>query len=109
MLEDFPGDSIVKNLSSNEGDMGSSPGQGTEIPHAMKQLCAATTEPACSRTRASQMEKALTMRLRPNIAKREKKKKDKYIRTEGSKQERMEVQLNEEMQDRKSDEQRHWI
>ena len=57
MLEDFPGDSVVKNLSSNAGDMGSIPGQGTESPHAMKQLCAATAEPACSRTCASQMER----------------------------------------------------
>ena len=61
-VEDFPGDSVVKNLSSNAGDMGSIPGQGTEIPHAVKQLCAATTEPACSRAHASQLEKALTMR-----------------------------------------------
>ena len=38
-----------------------------------------------------------------------KQKKEKYIRTEGSKQERMEVQLNQETQDKKSDEQRHWI
>ena len=42
--------------------MGSIPGQGTEIPHAMKQLCAAATEPACSRAHASKLEKALTMR-----------------------------------------------
>ena len=107
MLEDFPGDSVIKNLSSNAGDMGSIPGQGTEIPHAMKQLCAATAEPVCSRTHASQMERphnAIETQCGQN-----RKKKEKYIRTEGSKQERMEVQLNQETQDKKSDEQRHWI
>ena len=37
---------MVKNLPSNAGDMGSIPGRGTKIPHAMGQLSlhATTTE-----------------------------------------------------------------
>ena len=39
---------MVNNLSSNAGDEGSIPGQGTKIPHAWKQLslCVATIAPA---------------------------------------------------------------
>ena len=38
---------MVKNPPANAGDMGSIPGQGTKIPHAVEQLslCATTTEP----------------------------------------------------------------
>ena len=45
---DFPGGPVVKNPPSNEGDVGSIPGQGTKIPHAAGQLnpCTTTTEPA---------------------------------------------------------------
>ena len=41
---DFPGSLVVKNLPSNAGDMGWTPGWGTEIPCAAGQLslCAAT-------------------------------------------------------------------
>ena len=56
-LRDFPGDPVVKNPPSNAGDVGSIPGWGTKIPHAMGQLslqattclslCASTREPAC--------------------------------------------------------------
>ena len=35
---DFPGGPVVKNPHSNAGDMGSIPGQGTKIPHAVEQL-----------------------------------------------------------------------
>ena len=44
---DFLGGPMVKNLPCNAGDESSIPGQGTKIPHAMKQasLHAATTEP----------------------------------------------------------------
>ena len=35
---DFPGSPVVKNLPSNARAMGSIPGQGTIIPHAMGQL-----------------------------------------------------------------------
>ena len=47
--EDFPGGPVVKTSPSNAGDVGSIPGQGTKIPHALGQLslCAATTESAC--------------------------------------------------------------
>ena len=49
---------MVKNLPSNTGDMGSIPGQGTTIPHAVGQLSlrTATTEPTCSRAHAPQLE-----------------------------------------------------
>ena len=55
---DFPGGPVVKNLPSNAGDVGLIPGRGTKIPHAMGQLNphATTTEPACSRARAPQLE-----------------------------------------------------
>ena len=35
---DFPGGPVVKNPSCNAGDAGSTPGLGTKIPHATKQL-----------------------------------------------------------------------
>ena len=34
---DFPGGPVVKNPPCNAGDMGSIPGGGTRIPHAMGQ------------------------------------------------------------------------
>ena len=34
----FPGGPVVKNLPSNVRDVGSIPGQGTKIPHAVGQL-----------------------------------------------------------------------
>ena len=48
-LWDFPGGPVVKNPPYNAGDMCSTPGQGTKIPHAMGQLSlhAATTELMC--------------------------------------------------------------
>ena len=47
---------MVKNPPSNAGDVGSIPGWGTKIPHAMGQLRphAATTQPV--RARAPQLE-----------------------------------------------------
>ena len=50
----FPGDSVVKNPPSNAGDMGSVPGQGTKITHAVEQQPrrsphALTTESVLSR------------------------------------------------------------
>ena len=47
-IGDFPGGPVVKNLPSNAKDVGSIPGQGTKILHALGQLSlgAATTEPA---------------------------------------------------------------
>ena len=43
------GGSVVKNLPSSAGHVGSIPGQGTKIPHAEEQLSplTATTEPVC--------------------------------------------------------------
>ena len=41
--KDFPGAPVVKNLPSNAGDVGSSPGWGTKIPHATRQLSPHTT------------------------------------------------------------------
>ena len=48
----------LKNQSCNSGDIGSIPGWGTKIPHAMEQLSlpAATTEPRCSGTHVTQLE-----------------------------------------------------
>ena len=44
---DFPGGAVVKNLTANTGDTGSSPGPG-RFPHAAEQLspCTTTIEPA---------------------------------------------------------------
>ena len=46
---DFLGGPVVKNPPSNAGDAGSTPGQGTKIPHTAGQLSprATTTEPMC--------------------------------------------------------------
>ena len=35
---DFPGAPVVKNLPSNAGHVGSIPGRGTKIPHALRPL-----------------------------------------------------------------------
>ena len=45
-IGDFPSGPVVKNLPYNAGDVGSIPGQGTKIPHAVGQLNprATTTE-----------------------------------------------------------------
>ena len=37
-MRDFPGGPVVKNPPSSARDMGSIPGRGTKIPHAIKQL-----------------------------------------------------------------------
>ena len=56
----FSGGPVVKNLSSNEGDTGSIPRQGTKIPHAagLPRPRAATTEPAHSGARVPQLERS---------------------------------------------------
>ena len=38
MHRDVPGGPLVKNLPSNSGDVGSIPGVGTKLPHAVGQL-----------------------------------------------------------------------
>ena len=45
----FPGNLVVRNLPCNARHLGSIPGQGTEIPHALEQqsLHAATAELTC--------------------------------------------------------------
>ena len=45
-VHDFPGGTVVKNLTANAGDTGSSPGLG-RFPHAVEllSLCTTTTEP----------------------------------------------------------------
>ena len=62
-LGDFLGGPVVKNLPCNTVNMGSIPGWGTEIPHAMKRLSHAPQllKPVCSR--------APVLQLRPNVAK----------------------------------------
>ena len=47
---DFPGGPVVKSLPSSAGSVGSIPGQGTKIPHAMGQISPhnTTTETPCS-------------------------------------------------------------
>ena len=45
---DFPGGSVVKNPPSNGGNVGSTPGRGTKIPHAVGQLSSqVTSREAC--------------------------------------------------------------
>ena len=43
---DYPSGPVIKNPPCNAGDVGSIPGLGTKMPHAMGQLspCAVTTE-----------------------------------------------------------------
>ena len=52
---DFPGGPVVKNPPSNAGDLGSIPGRGTKILHAVGQLSPRTTtiELACLNGRAA--------------------------------------------------------
>lgn len=38
MVGDFPGDPVVENPPCSAGVWGSSPGEGTKIPHATEQL-----------------------------------------------------------------------
>ena len=60
---DFPGGPVLKNLPYNAGDVGSIPGWGAKISHALEQLSprVITTEPTSSGACVSQ--------LRPIMAK----------------------------------------
>ena len=51
---EFPGGSVVKDLSCNTGDVGLTPGWGTKVPHAMEQLSlhTTTTESMCYNERS---------------------------------------------------------
>ena len=67
---------MIKNLPSNARDMGSVPGWGTKIPHALGQLSPLTTREAC------------TLQQRPTAGKENKKpclksalQKNKYLDT----------------------------
>ena len=83
---DFPGGTLVKNLPSNAGDVGSIPRWGTKIPPATGQLnpCATATESARSGAHAPHVERswraatrearapqqrARVLQLRPDIGK----------------------------------------
>ena len=67
---DFPGGPVAKTQPFSAGDVGSIPGQGTVIPHAVEQLSpqAMTTEPAHLRAYVPQLEKPLQQRMRPSAA-----------------------------------------
>ena len=62
---DFPAGPVVKNPPSNAGDVGSIPGRGPKIPHAVGQLnpCTTTREPV------RRNERSCVLQLRPNAAK----------------------------------------
>ena len=74
-LGDFPDGPMIENSPPKAGDVGSIPGLGTKISHAVGQLslCTATTEPMCSRARAPKLEKACVPQQRPRAIGREKK------------------------------------
>ena len=75
-IRGFSGSLVVKNLPGNTGDLGSTPGWGTKIPHAVGQLSphAATTEPVYSRAPALQ-EKCTTVKTEGSQNLKKKKKK----------------------------------
>ena len=64
---------MVKNLSSNAGDVGSIPGQGTKIPYAMGQQSPRSTAPDPLRSvpTCHNMRSACTMARSPCTATRE--------------------------------------
>ena len=66
---DFRGGLVVNNLPCNTGDVGSTPGWGTKIPHASEQLSPHATSTS-SRTRepASELE-SLLLQWKPHDAK----------------------------------------
>ena len=67
---DILGGPVVKNLSSNVGDMGSILGWGTNIPHTIGQLsCHVTTREDCTLQQRVHM-----LRQRPSTVKKKKKK-----------------------------------
>ena len=58
---DLPGDPVVKNPLSNAGDVGSTPGRGTEISHAtvlqLERSSHATTKSQCTTTQIQHSQK----------------------------------------------------
>ena len=61
-MKHFAGGPVVKNAPSGEGNSGSIPGQGTEIPHTTGQLC----PPAATGGRVLQTSELAWQLLRPN-------------------------------------------
>ena len=59
VLGDFPGSPVVKNLPSNAGDVGWTPGQGTKIPHAE----------GGARESANYSERSYLLQLKPDVDK----------------------------------------
>ena len=59
MDRDYPSGPMIKNPPCNAGDVGSIPGLGTKMPHAMGQLspCAVTTELTATTRQAMQCNK----------------------------------------------------
>ena len=62
---DFPDRPVVKNPPCNAGDVGSIPGWGTKLPHAVEQLNlhVTTTEPACSGAQVPQLPSPHTVKI----------------------------------------------
>ena len=69
--QDFPGGPLVKNPPCIVGNLGSIPGQGTEISHTKEQLNphTATTEPSPQLESVCHSERSGVMPLRPDAAK----------------------------------------
>ena len=73
---DFPSGPVVKNPCFNEGDTGSIPGRGAEIPHTVGQLNPSTTTREASMAqppRLSALEPTLHDRRSPHPATRKRK------------------------------------
>ena len=72
---DFPDGPLVENSPPKAGDVGSIPGGGTKISHAVEQLSLRTTtmEPMSSRACAPKLEKACVPQQRPSAIRRKKK------------------------------------
>ena len=71
---DFPDGPLVENSPPKAGDVGSIPGGGTKISHAVEQLSLRTTtmEPMSSRACAPKLEKACVPQQRPSAIRRKK-------------------------------------
>ena len=59
----LPGGSVVKDLPSGAGDMGSTPGRETKIPHALGQL-----SPSATTREVYTPKRAYTLQERPRAA-----------------------------------------
>ena len=71
-LGDLPGGPVVKNPHSNARDMGTTPGQGTKIPHAVRQLsltCTTTEKPVHCNAEPSAAKKQKIISTRRHLSK----------------------------------------